>query len=152
MNPTGDLMGAIDAMVANRHLTTTADIAERAERAARLMARNGFCAVRTHVDVTLENGLRSVEALTAVRERVRDVIDIEIVALTGWPLTGPDGGAQQTLLREAIAGGSRSRRWLPPPRRHRNGGTTAVLLEIAADLGVGVDLHTDETLDPASTG
>ena len=37
-NPTGDLMGAIEAMAANRHLTTVADITERAERAARLMA------------------------------------------------------------------------------------------------------------------
>ena len=43
VNPTGDLMGAIEAMAANRHLTTVDDIAERAERAARLMAANGYC-------------------------------------------------------------------------------------------------------------
>ena len=40
-NPTGDLMGAILAMQANRHLLDVPDIIERAERAARLMATNG---------------------------------------------------------------------------------------------------------------
>ena len=145
-------MGAIHAMAASRDLTTTADIAERAERAARLMARNGFCAVRTHVDVTLENGLRSVEALTAVRTAVGDVIDVEIVALTGWPLTGPDGGAQRALLRDAIAAAPTSSVAAPTSKEPERREPTSILLEIAADLGVGVDLHTDETLDASVDG
>src|SRR5690242_18988358 len=36
LNPTGDLMGAIMAMRANRHLITLEDTIERAERAVRL--------------------------------------------------------------------------------------------------------------------
>jgi cytosine deaminase len=151
-NPTGDLMGAIEAMAANRHLTTPSDIEERAERAARLMARNGFCAVRTHVDVTMENGLRSVEALTAVRATVRDIIDIEIVALTGWPLTGPGGADQQALLRDAIAAGADRVGGCPHLEGTGTAEPTAILLDIAAELGVGVDLHTDETLDPQVDG
>ncbi len=151
-NPTGDLMGAIEAMAANRHLTTPSDIERRAERAARLMARNGFCAVRTHVDVTMENGLRSVEALTAVRTTLRDVIDIEIVALTGWPLTGPHGADQQALLRDAIASGADRVGGCPHLEGTGTAEPTAILLDIAADLGVGVDLHTDETLDPDVDG
>ena len=55
-NPTGDLIGAVEAMRANRHLLTVADTASRAERAARRMAANGFTAVRTHADLTLEHG------------------------------------------------------------------------------------------------
>ena len=82
-NPTGDLIGAVEAMRANRHLLTVADTASRAERAARRMAANGFTAVRTHADLTLEHGLTSMEALLDVRKRLRDVIDIEIVALCG---------------------------------------------------------------------
>jgi cytosine deaminase len=151
-NPKGDLMGAIEAMAANRHLTTQADIEERAERAARLMARNGFCAVRTHVDVTMENGLRSVEALTAVRATVRDIIDVEIVALSGWPLTGPGGADQQALLRGAIAAGADRVGGCPHLEGTGTAEPTAILLDIAADLGVGVDLHTDETLDPHVDG
>ena len=40
------------------------------------MARNGYRAVRTHADVTADNGLTSVEALSQVRQRVADVIDV----------------------------------------------------------------------------
>ncbi len=87
-NETGDLMGAIDAMKANRHLLNVDETIERAERAARLMARNGYRTVRTHADTTTEHGLRSIEALTEVRRRVVDVIDVEIVALCGWPVVG----------------------------------------------------------------
>ena len=150
-NPTGDLLGAIEAMAANRHLTTVDDIAERAERAARLMASNGYVAVRTHVDVTLENDLRSVEALTAVREELADLISIEIVALCGWPVTGSGGADQRALLREAMAAGADVVGGCP----HLDddiGGAIEFFLGVATDLDVGVDLHTDETLDPTVDG
>ncbi len=150
-NPTGDLMGAIHAMAEHRSATTI-DIAERAERAARLMAANGYVAVRTHVDVTVENGLRSVEALVEVRDLLRDLITIEIVALCGWPVVGPDGADQRALLVDAMAAGADLVGGCP---HLDDGGTrepTEVLLAIAADLGVGVDLHTDETLDPTVDG
>src|SRR5215211_2173619 len=76
-NPTGDLIGAIRAMQASRHLIDVQDTIERAERAARLMASNGYTAVRTHADTTVDHGLRSIEALDEVRRRVADVIDVE---------------------------------------------------------------------------
>src|SRR3954451_17306532 len=58
VNRTGDLLGAIEAMVAARPVLTMEDTAERAERAARLFAANGYRVVRTHVDTTLDHGLR----------------------------------------------------------------------------------------------
>src|SRR5262245_2045255 len=67
VNERGDLSGAIDTMVAARPTIDLADTIERAERAARLMAANGFGFVRTHVDATVDNGLRSVDALVEVR-------------------------------------------------------------------------------------
>lgn len=154
-NPTGDLIGAVEAMRANRHLLTVADTATRAERAARRMAANGFTAVRTHADLTLEHGLTSMEALLDVRERVADVIDIEIVALCGWPVAGTVGTEQRALFRTAmdmgadVVGGC-------PHLETVAGGTiadaTEILLEIADDYRRPVDLHTDETLDPAADG
>ena len=77
-NPTGDLMGAILAMERARGSITLADTIERAERAARLLAANGCTAIRTHVDLTLAGGLTSVEALIDVRERLRDIVDIQV--------------------------------------------------------------------------
>ena len=105
-NERGDLLGAIDVMVAARPSIDLADTIARAERAARLMAANGFGFVRTHVDTTLDNGLLSVEALVEVRHRVADLLDVEIVALCGWPVTGPEGDGQRALLRDAIARGA----------------------------------------------
>jgi cytosine/creatinine deaminase len=150
-NPTGDLMGAILAMAEHRALTTV-DIAERAERAGRLMATNGFVAVRTHVDVTLENGLKSVEALAHVREQLSELITIEIVALCGWPVVGPAGANQRALLHDAMAAGADLVGGCPHLDDGGTRASTEVFLGIAADLGVGVDLHTDETLDPTVDG
>lgn len=156
VNETGDLYGAIEAMKASRHLTNVTDTIERAERAARLMAANGYSAVRTHADTTLENRLESIEALTEVKRRVADVIDVEIVALCGSPVTGVAGAGQRSLLVDAIAAGADLVGGCPHLESYLGFGdirnASDVLLEIAADHGVGVDLHTDETLDPAANG
>jgi cytosine deaminase len=152
-NPTGDLMGAIMAMRANRHLLNTDETIERAERAARLMAANGYRAVRSHADTIGERGLRSVEALAEVRRRVADVIDVEIVALCGWPVVGPGAAEQRALLRAALDAGADLVGGCP--HLEDEGGSAAAtefFLQTATDHGVGVDLHTDETLDPSASG
>jgi cytosine deaminase len=156
-NRTGDLAGAIDAMIAMSDRITFDDIVERAERAVRLMASNGYVAVRTHADTIEFGGLRNVEALVEVRRRVADVIDVEIVALTGTPAVGADGAQHRALLRDAIAAGADLVGGCPHLEDHVEGHrsierATDVFLEIAADAGVGVDLHTDETLDPDVMG
>lgn len=152
-NRTGDLLGAIDAMVAGADTIDRADVVERAERALRLMARNGYVAVRTHVDVTTYTGLRNAEALIEVRRRLAGVVDLEIVALAGNPVVGASGAEQRALVYGALDLGVDLVGGCP---HLEDGGlveeATAVLLEIAADRAVGVDLHTDETLDPTATG
>ena len=150
-NPTGDLMGAVTAMEANRALLDVSETIERAERAARLMAANGFGAVRTHADTTTEHGLRSIEALTEVRRRVADVIDVEIVALCGWPVIGQGAADQRALLRAAMDAGADLVGGCPHLEDDANSAeATAFFLQTATDYSVGVDLHTDETLDPTS--
>jgi len=156
VNETGDLYGAIEAMKASRHLTNVADTIERAERAARLMAANGFSAVRSHADTTQENRLDSIEALAEVRRRVADVIDVQIVALSSWPITGPAGAAQRGLLAEALDAGADLVGGCPHLEAYSGDGdiesATDVYLQIATDHGRAVDLHTDETLDPNANG
>ncbi len=150
-NVSGDLLGGIKAMVAARPDLDVADTIERAERGARLEARQGFTAVRTHADTTLDHGLRSIEALVEVRRRVSDVIDLEIVAMSGWPVVGDKGAAQRALLRAALALGADVVGGCP----HLDVSTraaTETYLAIADEHGVGVDLHTDETLDAAVAG
>jgi cytosine deaminase len=147
-NATGDLMGAIEAMGASRHLLSVPEIIERAERAARLLASNGCTTIRSHADTTPDHGLRSIEALVEVRRRVADVADLQIVALTGWPVSGVAGADARALLREALEMGADVVGGCP----HLDAdpaGANEVLLGIAAEAGRPVDLHTDETLDPA---
>ena len=145
-NPTGDLMGAIHAMEANRHLITIPDTIERAERAVRLMAANGCTAIRTHADVTEENGLRSAEALVEVRHRTNDLVDLQIVALTGWPITGPEGADNRARLRAALEMGVDLVGGCPHLDADPAGANEAYLA-VAAEYRRSVDLHTDETLN-----
>ncbi len=147
-NPTGDLMGAIRAMEASRDLITLDDTIERAERAARLMLRNGATAIRTHADLTVENGLTSVEALLTVRDRLRGEVEIQVVALCGWPALGRAGADQRALLRDAISAGIDLVGGCPHLEEDPDA-ATELFLDVAADAGLGVDLHTDETLDPS---
>lgn len=146
-NPTGDLVGAILAMDAHRAHITEADTEERAERAAQLIAANGATAIRTHADLTEASGFTSIEPLLQMRDRLRDVVHVEVFALCGWPSIGFEGARQRVLLREAIAMGIDGIGGCPhiesDPAAANDG-----FLTIAAEAGLPVDLHTDESLDP----
>jgi cytosine deaminase len=147
-NPTGDLMGAIVSMEAARGRITETDTEIRAERAARLIAANGATALRTHADLTEANGLMSVNALLRVRDRLASIVRIEVYALCGWPSIGAAGAQQRSLLREAVAAGIDGIGGCP----HLEDDPVAAndnFLMIAAEAGLPIDLHTDETLDPA---
>ena len=146
-NRTGDLLGAILAMEAARDTITVADTIERAERAARLMALNGCTAIRTHVDLCLAARLTSVEALLEVRSRLRELVEIQVAVLAACPVIGVAGADQRALVREAVAmgvdviGGC-------PHLEEDPAESNDTLLALAAEAGLPVDLHTDETLNP----
>lgn len=147
-NPTRDLPGAIAAWHAYRETLAAEDIAERAERTARLGLAHGTTAIRTHVDVGPGIELRGVEALLRVKERLAELVDVQIVALT-YPLTGSEGIENRARLREALAMGADVAGGAPhidpdPP------GHVEACLEIAAELGRPVDLHADENLRETS--
>jgi cytosine deaminase len=104
--------------------------------------------VRTHADTTLEGGLQSIEGLVEVRRRVADVIDVQVVALASWPISGPAGADLRALVRDAVAMGADLVGGCP----HLEDDPAAAnetLLALAAELDRPLDLHTDETLDPA---
>ena len=147
-NPTGDLMGAIINIEAARERITEADTEARAERAARLIAANGATAIRTHADLTEANGLTSINALLRVRDRLADLVKIEVFALCGWPSIAAAGAQQRALLREAVALGIDGIGGCP----HLEDDPVAAndnFLAMAAEADLPVDLHTDETLDHA---
>ena len=149
-NTTGDLMGAIQAWHAYRPSLTIDDIAERAERAARLMLTNGITAIRTHVDVSSDNGVIGVQAMQRVKAALGDSMDIQVVALVAAPTTGVAGSGNRAALRDAMDSGADVVGGCPhldpePDRCQR------YCLELAGEMGLPIDLHTDEHTD-ASRG
>ena len=146
VNPTGDLMGAINAMGSGRDLITVEDTIARAERAVRLMVSNGVTAIRTHADVTELNSLDSINALLEVRNRTREIVEMQIVALLGWPLSGDQGASNLALGKKAVLLGADILGGCPHLDVDPVGANIA-LLQLANELGCGLDLHTDEHTD-----
>lgn len=139
-------MGAILAMEASRDQITIADTIERAERAVRLMVSNGVTAIRTHADVTEWNNFDAVQALVEVRNRTRGLVDLQICALLGWPLSGDAGKENRDRGRRAVEMGADILGGCPHLDVDPNGANLA-LIELAGELNCDLDLHTDEHTD-----
>ena len=152
VNRTGDLLGAIEAWHAAWPTLTKEDIIQRARRAALSGVANGLTAIRSHGDLSSVIGLRSMEALVEVREELRDLVDIQVVALTALPTAGLAGADHRALLRDA------ARPWASTsPEGARTSTTTASAASKPAwrwqpTAGRPIDLHVDETLDPEVLG
>ena len=146
-NPSGDLDGAINAWRAYRAGMDPDDVARRATQAALLQLGNGATAIRTHVDVGPDIGLRSMEALIRVREALRGQVELQLVVLPTLPLTGAAGATNRALQRAAMEAGADVVGGCP----HLDPDPIAsqqLCLELALELGRPLDLHSDETLDP----
>ncbi len=115
----------------------------------RLGSLDGALAIRTHVD-TCDDRLLAVEALLEVKREVAPYLDIQLVA---FPQDGlyRDPTARDNTIRALdmgvdVVGG------IPHFERTMADGTRSVtdLCEIAAERGLRVDMHCDETDDPLS--
>lgn len=104
--PMGDLGLAIASWRAHSYTMTTESIAERATAAVRMMLLNGTTAVRTHVDLLSgPQPMRGVEALVALREKLRGAMELQITALAA-PDT-PDETVYQAIdLGVDLVGGA----------------------------------------------
>jgi len=130
------------------HLTAEA-IVERALSYCDWAVARGLLAIRSHVDIC-DDRLLAVEALLAVREKVRDHLDLQLVA---FPQDGyfrspnaVDNLARALDMGVDVVGG------IPHFERTMADGAASVsaLCEIAAARGLRVDMHCDETDDPLS--
>jgi len=141
-----DLPSAIRAWVAARPAMKTREIAGRAEEAALRYLANGTTAIRTHTDTGEGIGTRAVEAVLSVRAKLRSVVDVQVVAACSVPMTGVAGRANRAAFLSAldigadVVGGAP---WLDAEPSH----SLDFLLSVAAERGLPVDLHLDETSD-----
>ncbi len=147
VNATGDLIGAIEAWHGHRGGISSQNTMARALRATEIAAEHGVTAIRSHVDVGADIGARGVEALVEVRRLCRRLVDLQLVALVGVPLTGPEGAGNRRALAAALGAGA-DLVGGAPALDPRPAEYVSVCLDAAAEAGLPVDLHIDETLDP----
>jgi len=149
-NLRGDLQGAFeagDAALAAGKITHEGTVA-RAIKAIELLLVHGVTAVRSHVAVGGDFGIRNVLALQEVKTYFKELIDIQLVALAISPVAGSDGVRNRAALESAVEigvdliGGC--------PHLDSDGpGLIKIAIRMATEAGLGLDLHVDETLDPA---
>ncbi|TKC86671.1 cytosine deaminase [Trinickia terrae] len=139
------------------HLTQEA-LVERALQYCDWAVARGLLAIRSHVDVC-DARLLAVEALLEVKRRVAPYLDLQLVAFPqdgllrsagarpgGSPLGGFDNLKRAIDMGVDVVGG------IPHFERTMADGAESVriLCEFAAEKGLYVDMHCDESDDPMS--
>ncbi|MFE6820680.1 MULTISPECIES: amidohydrolase family protein [unclassified Streptomyces] len=122
------------------------DVQRRATEAALLQLGHGATAQRAHVRIGDVHGLGPLEAVLQARRSLRGLVDLTAVAVPRL-LTGAAGADGLAMLRDAVKMGAGVVGGCPDLDPDPAGYVEAVL-EIAAEHGVPVDLHTDGD-DPA---
>jgi len=149
INASGTLLEGIGLWGELKEVMTEDDMIARALTYCDWAASMGLLAIRSHVD-TCDDSLKGVRAMLEVREQVSDYIDLQLVA---FPQDGfyRDPTARANTLRALdmgidVVGG------IPHFERTMEDGAASVreLCGIAAERGLRVDLHCDETDDPLS--
>ena len=148
-NITGTLIEAVGIWNDWAKGLTKEKIKENARKVVDWYVANGVLRVRTHVDTT-DPSLLGVESLLELKEEVKDLIDIQVVA---FPQNGIyaapgyyDSYVRALEMGVDVAGGA------PHLELTREDGVKAVeeTYNLAEKYGKLIDIHIDETGDPAS--
>jgi cytosine deaminase len=149
MNESGTLLEGIALWGELKPSLTQEAIYQRAKKLCLWSMARGTLAIRSHVDVC-DDRLLAVDALLALRAELKPYLDIQLVA---FPQDGfyRYGASHENLIRALdkgvdVVGG------IPHFERTMEDGAASVkaLMRIAAERGLLVDMHCDETDDPMS--
>ncbi|MER8236000.1 amidohydrolase family protein [Streptomyces sp. NPDC094049] len=122
------------------------EVQRRATEAALLQLGHGATALRAHVRTGDVQGLGPLKAVLQARRSLRGLVDLTAVAVPRL-LTGVAGADGLAMLRDAVKMGAGVVGGCPDLDPDPSGYVEAVL-DVAAEHGVPVDLHTDGG-DPA---
>ena len=149
INASGTLLEGIGLWGELKDVMKADEVKARALTYCDWAASLGLLAIRSHVD-TCHDSLMGVEVLLEVQKEVAEYIDLQLVA---FPQDGlyRDPTAYENTIRALdmgvdVVGG------IPHFERTMADGARSVtaLCEIAAERGLMVDMHCDETDDPMS--
>lgn len=149
MNRSGTLLEGIALWGELRPTLTRDALVDRALRYCDLAVSQGLLAVRTHVD-TSDPALVTVEAMLEVKHRVAPYLTLQTVAFPQDGYYRAEHGVKS--LERALDMGVDIVGGIPHFERTMEDGRLSVqaLCRIAADRGLPVDMHCDETDDPLS--
>jgi len=115
-------------------------IAERAGALLENCIARGSLTMRCHVDIDPDFGLRHVEAMQQLRERYRDLIDLQLVVFPQTGLISRPGTAE--LMREAMALGVENVGGLDPCGIDNDPlAQLDFVFKLASEFDRGVDIH-----------
>ena len=149
VNQSGTLLEGIALWGELKPQLTQEALVERALQYCDWAVAKGLLAIRTHVDVC-DDRLLAVEALLHVKERVKPYLDLQLVAFPqDGLLRSPSALAN---LKRSLDMGVDVVGGIPHFERTSEHGAESVriLCELAAERGLRVDMHCDESDDPMS--
>jgi cytosine/creatinine deaminase len=125
------------------------DVQTRVRQVLRWQLACGVQHVRSHVDVC-DPELTALRALVDVRDEVRGMLDLQLVAFPQQGILGFDGG--RDLMRKAVELGADVVGGIPHYELTREDGVESVkfAMALADEHGLRVDIHCDETDDDHS--
>ena len=149
VNQSGTLLEGIALWGELKPLLTQEALVERALAYCDWAVAKGLLAIRTHVDVC-DDRLLAVDALLAVKRQVAPYIDLQLVAFPQDGVLRAPGALAN--LQRALDKGVDVVGGIPHFERTYEQGTQSVklLCELAAERGLRVDMHCDESDDPHS--
>jgi cytosine/creatinine deaminase len=149
VNQSGTLLEGIALWGELKPQLTQEAIVERALAYCDWAVSKGLLAIRSHVDIC-DPRLLAVEALLHVREKVKPYLDLQLVAFPQDGVLRAPGALEN--LKRALDMGVDVVGGIPHFERTMSEGAESVriLCELAAERGLRVDMHCDESDDPLS--
>ena len=149
VNASGTLLEGIALWGELKPLLTREALVERAMQYCDWAVAKGLLAIRSHVDIC-DDRLLAVRALLEVKQRVAPYLDLQLVAFPQDGLLRAPGALAN--LKRALDLGVDVVGGIPHFERTSEHGAESVrlLCELAAERGLPVDMHCDESDDPLS--
>jgi cytosine deaminase len=141
-NPTGEFWDAIKVLHADSAHWTAADLHTRAGFALRQAWAHGTTALRTHLDSSSALGETSHAVMAELRAEWADRLTLQTVSLCN--VADFSAGAAARITRVASTHGASALGGFPQPNPDL-ARQLDYLLAAARDLGLGLDLHVDES-------
>jgi len=148
-NESGTLLEAIDIWSERKPYLTKEVLKKNAKEVVKWYIANGVLRVRTHADCS-DPTLITVESLLEVKEEVKDLIDIQVVAFPQNGIFTSKEGIN--LLQRSLDMGADVVGGAPHIEYTREDGVRDVecVYNLAEQYGKLIDIHIDETGDPHS--